>query len=242
VRGELSPQRLFWTVTLLAVLVTGIVAAMADEGHVPAPTPVGPTTAPIARLNYDESGGAINGFLIGTNTLLTFQRAICGGVATLGTVGDSVTYSGLTETLPSGFQIVNVTSFTNGPITYPPIKNTGKLAAYVLTAGTITQLNYDPESGSVDGFVFTPASGPVVLLGLGHVSSTLAPQLTTGAAVSVTGTTSTLPFSCPPAGSLPEVYASALTIGNTTYQIGGGPFRPPLRDLLHGVTPARKAR
>jgi hypothetical protein len=233
---------LLWALILLAVLVSGIAAAMADEGHAPAPTPVGPTTAPIAELNYDESGGAINGFLVGKNTLLAFQRPVCGGVGTLGSVGDSVTYSGLAETLPSGFQLVNVTSFTNGTITYPPIKNTGKLAAFALTAGTITQLNHDPESGSVDGFVFTPASGPVVLLALGHVSSTLAPQLTTGAAVSVTGTTSTLPFSCPPAGSLPEVYASALTIGNTTYQIGGGPFRPPLRDLLHGVTPARKAR
>jgi hypothetical protein len=201
--------------------VAANVTALADGGHPTAPVPVGPTTGQISQVNYQEVGGAVNGFLIGANTLLTFQKPVCGGTTTLGAAGNTVTYSGLAETLSSGFQIVSVTSFTNGTITYPPTPSAAKPSAYPLTAGTITQLNYDPESGAINGFVFTPASGPAVFVTLGHVSSTLAPLLTSGAAVSVTGTT--LPsFSCAAAGSLAEVYASSLTIGKTAYPIGGG--------------------
>jgi hypothetical protein len=182
-------------------------------------TTVGPVTATITALNYDESGAAVNGLLVGTNVLLTFARPVCGGIGTLGAVGNSVTYSGMALTLASGFQVVHVTSFTNGSITYPP-PAPPKPAAYPATAGTIGQLNYG-ETGSVNGFVFTPTSGPKVFVDIGKPSTTLAPLLTVGASVSVTGTLEAPP-QCAQTGALSEVDATSLTIGTTTYPIRSG--------------------
>jgi hypothetical protein len=43
----------------------------------------------IAQLNYGADG-TVDGFLIGTNTLLTFPARVSGGIATLGAAGNSV--------------------------------------------------------------------------------------------------------------------------------------------------------
>ena len=177
---------------------------------------VGPVTANITALNYNESGASVDGFLVGTNVLLRFTKPVCGGIASLGAVGNSVTYSGVALTFPSGFQVVNVTSFTNGSVTYPPAKPP-KPAAYPATPGTITQLNYG-EVGSVNGFVFTPTTGPKVFVNVGIPSKTLEPLLTTGASVSVTGTLEAPP-QCAATGTISEVDASSLTINGTAYPI-----------------------
>lgn len=179
---------------------------------------VGPVTAAITGLNYDESGTGVNGFLVG-NVLLTFSRPVCGGIGSLGVTGNSVTYSGTAVTLSSGFQVVHVTSFTNGTITYPPAAPP-KPTAYAATPGTITQLNYNLENGSVNGFVFTPTSGPKVFVGISRPNSTLAPLLTVGASVSVTGTLEAPPL-CTSSGTISEVDASSLTIGSNTYPMNG---------------------
>ncbi|GEM_PF-3101265 len=207
---------------LSGLFAGGLGSARAEDAHpglldATAAT-VGPVSATITALNYNESGAAVNGFLVGTNVLLVFPKPVCGGVASLGAVGNSVTYSGVALTFPSGFQTVNVTSFTNGSITYPPAAPP-KHSAYPTTAGTITQLNYG-EAGFVNGFVFTPASGPKVFVNVGVPNSTLAPLLTAGASVSVTGTLEPPP-ACAPSGTISEVDASSLTIGTTTYPIHG---------------------
>src|ERR1039457_1710470 len=107
----------FNAAAVFTVLAASAVTGMADNDHAPTTT-VGPVTAAITQLNYDESGGMVNGFLVGTNVLLTFSKPVCGGIGTLGAVGNSVTYSGSAQTFTSGFQTVNVTLFTNGTITY----------------------------------------------------------------------------------------------------------------------------
>ena len=48
-----------------------------------------------------------------TPLLLFPQTWICGGLATLGVVGNSVTYSGTEFTTTAGFSSVQITSFTN---------------------------------------------------------------------------------------------------------------------------------
>jgi hypothetical protein len=204
---------------LFTILVGGAVTGSAADPFTP-PTPVGPVTAPIAQLNYSDLGGTVNGFLIGTNTLLTFLKPVCGGIGTLGAVGNSVTYSGSAFTSPSGFQTVNVTSFTNGTIKYPPTTTPSKPSAYPSTSGTIVQLNYEPESGAINGFVFKPASGPTVLVDIGFANATLTPLLKANAAVTVVGTLEATPQCAPPAGTIPEVYASSLTISGTAYPVG----------------------
>lgn len=178
---------------------------------------VGPVNATITALNYGESGATVDGLLVGTNVLLTFSRPVCGGIASLGNVGDKITYSGVALTFASGFQVVHVTSYTDGSsITYPP-PAPPKPAAYPATPGTITALNYS-DFGTIDGFVFTPTTGPKVFVNIGTPSSTLAPLLTVGAAVTVTGTLEPPP-QCSSTGSISEVDASALTISGTSYPI-----------------------
>lgn len=209
---------LFNAAAVLTVLTAGTVTAMADDHSTALSTPVGPVTASITQLNYDESGGTVTGFLAGTY-LLTFSKSVCGGIGTLGVVGNSVTFSGTTQ-VPTGIVPVNVTSFTNGTIAYPPATTTTKPSAYPATSGTITQLNYNPESGAIDGFVFTPTTGTKVYVDIGTPSTTLAPLLTVGASVTVTGTLEA-PGTCAPIGTISEVDASSLTIGSIAYPIGG---------------------
>jgi hypothetical protein len=204
---------------LFSILVSGAVMGMAEDTFTP-PTPVGPVTASILQLNYSDLGGTVNGFLIGSNVLLTFLKPVCGGIGTLGTVGNSVTYSGSAFTSKSGFQTVNVTSFTNGTIKYPPVATPSKPTAYSSTPGTIVQLNYEAESGDVNGFVFKPTSGPTVLVDIGFANATLTPLLKVGAAVTVVGTLEATPQCAPPVGTIPEVYASSLTIAGMAYPVG----------------------
>lgn len=200
--------------------------ARADEGHEgwgfgdAIATTVTGVSGTITALNYTESGAAVDGFLVGTNVLLLFPKAVCGGISSLGKVGDSVKYSGIALTFASGFQTVNVTSYTDGAMTYPP-PAPPKPTAYPLTAGTITQLNYS-ENGFVNGFVFAPstAGSSPVFVNVGMPSSTLALLLKAGAAVSVTGMLEAPPL-CAAAGTISEVDASSITIGSTAYPIGG---------------------
>jgi hypothetical protein len=207
-----------------AVLASSSVATADDHTYTP-PTPVGPLTAAITQLNYDESGGTVNGFLVGANVLLTFSKPVCGGIGTLGAVPNTVTYSGLAETFTSGFQTVNVTSFKNGNITYPPATTVTKPSAYPLTAGAITQLNYNPDNGAINGFLFTPKTGPEVFVYIGSANATLTPLLTVGASLSVAGTMEGPGF-CAPIGTVSEVFASSLTIGTKVYKVGGLGFVP----------------
>lgn len=226
----------FNAAALLTVLAGSAVVAVAHDNLAASalPTPVLNVMATITQLNYDESVGLVNGFLVGNNVLLTFAKPVCGGIGTLGAVGNSVTYSGSARTLASGFEIVNVTSFTNNTttVTYPPAPIFTKPVAYPLTAGTITQLNYDPENGVIEGFLFTPTPGPSatpsavpsarpeVLVDIVFPNATLMPLLTVNASLSVAGTMQA-PGGCAPAGAIPEVYASSLVIGSKTYHLGG---------------------
>jgi len=216
----LKHTTVFTTAALFTLLAGSALTAMDDDHNNVPTTPVGPVTAAITQLNFDESGATVNGFLVGTNILLTFQKPVCGGIGTLGAVGNAVTYSGSAQTFTSGFQTVAVTSFANGTITYPPAKISRKPSTYPLTAGTITQLNYNPENGAIDGFVFTPTSGAKVFVDIGSANATLTPLLTVGASVSVVGTIEA-PGACAPTGTISEVDASSLTIGTTAYPVGG---------------------
>jgi hypothetical protein len=183
-------------------------------------TTVTNVTGAITQLNYD-SDGEVQGFLIGTNVLLSFPSNICGGVATLGAVGSSVTYSGTAVTASSGFESVRVTSFTNNVTKATYAAPTTGSTAYGPTSGTVKQLNY-AKDGSIDGFLFT-ASGSTIFVSIGYTSSTtLTSLLTVGAAVSVTGTTSPSMSACSSTGTLESVNASSLTIGSTTVVIQGG--------------------
>lgn len=216
-------RTLFAGGALFAVLSGGAFTARADESHqglagATAAT-VGPVNAAITALNYGENGATVDGLLVGTNVLLTFAKPVCGGIASLGKVKDNITYSGVALTFASGFQTVHVTSFTNGSITYPP-PAPPKPAAYPATAGSITQLNYS-EVGTIDGFLFTPTSGPEVFVHIGMPSADLAKLLTVGQSVSVTGTLEPPP-QCSASGTISEVDASSLTIGTTTFPISKG--------------------
>jgi hypothetical protein len=188
----------------------------------PTTTTVTAATGTITHLNYD-GGGEVQGFLIGTNILLTFPGNICGGLGTLGAVGNSVTYSGTAVTATSGFESVNVTSFTNTTTkaTYTPPTNTA--TTYGPTSGTVKQLNYGND-GSTNGFVFTAsgATASIFVATSPGASSTLTPLLTVGATVSVTGTTSPAMSACASSGAIEAVMASSLTIGTQTIVITGG--------------------
>jgi hypothetical protein len=180
---------------------------------------VGPVNATITALNFDESGGRVNGFMVGSNVLLNFPKPVCGGVGALGAVGNSVVYSGTQYAYSTGIQVVKVSSFTNGTITFTPAVRT-PATAYAATAGTITQLNYSAQGGGIDGFVFTPNSGDKVFVSFRSVNTTLAALLTKGAAVTVAGTLEAAE-PCLPAGTISEVDATTLTVGGTTYTVGG---------------------
>jgi hypothetical protein len=203
------------------MLAGGVLAEERHQGFVSgSANTVGPVSATITGWNYDESGAGINGILAGTNTLLIFSRPVCGGIGTLGAIGNGITYSGMALTFGS-FQIVHVTSFTNTTttgITYPPAAPP-KPTAFTAT-GTVGQLNYSLEDGRVNGFVFTPASGPKVFVGIGRPSAPLTAALTAGGTItaSVTGMLEG-PGVCAPTGTISEVDASSLMIGATTYPV-----------------------
>jgi hypothetical protein len=120
-----------------------------------------------------------------------------------------------------GWQEVDVTSFTNGTITYPPAVISKKPSTYpALTPGTIVSLNYDIETASIDGFVFKPTTGANVFVNIGTPSAALALVLTVGQPVLVSGLLEP-PQTCAPTGTISEVDASSLTILTVVYPIGG---------------------
>ena len=207
---------------LLALLTVAPATMSAQE----ATTTVTNATGTISQLNYGENG-AIEGFLIGTNILLTFPRTVTGGIGTLGAVGNSITYSGTAETNSAGFENVRITSFTNNTTKATYTGNTSTTptsTAYGPTSGTIKQINYD-SNGLVDGFLFTPSGNTasiLVVTGSG-ASTTLKPLLTTGATVSVTGTTpsATTTANCVTGTTLTVVHASSLIIGGQTIVLAG---------------------
>ncbi|HLK48624.1 MAG TPA: hypothetical protein VKT49_10850 [Bryobacteraceae bacterium] len=208
---------------LFAALSGAVFTAGAQESHTglagATAATVGPVNAAITALNYGENGAKVDGLLVGANVLLTFSKPVCGGIASLGKVKDNVTYSGVALTFASGFQTVHVTSFTNGSITYPP-PAPPKPAAYPSTTGNITQLNYS-EVGTIDGFLFTPTSGPEVFVHIGTPGADLAKLLTVGQSLSVIGTLEP-PDPCAVAGTISEVDASSLTINSTTFPLSKG--------------------
>jgi hypothetical protein len=148
-------------------------------------------------------------------------------VASLGAAGNSVTYSGSAVTFTSGFQSVNVTSFTNNTTkagyTEP---SPSKPAAYAATTGVIDQLNYD-FTGSIDGFLFTPKGSTTKLFVdiSPRPNATLAPLLKVNAAVTVAGIVEPT-IACAPAGTVAvvDVAAASLTFGTTTITFGPGSF------------------
>jgi hypothetical protein len=209
--------------TVLAVLAVGAGACLADESNRAITTPPVPAaTGSITQPNYSDSGGVVDSFLVGANTILTFPTTVCSGVGSLGVAGNKVTYSGAAVTYSSGWESVRVTSFTNNTTSATYTKPTpAKPAAYGPVSGAIKQLNYS-DTGSINGFVFTPATGSAVFVDLeAPPNATLAPLLTVGTTVSVTGT-SEAPVACAPAGALTQVDASSLTIGTTTFNFGHG--------------------
>ena len=206
---------------LFAMCAGGALSGLAQQPDASTTTTVTSVTGTIGQLDYD-SNGDVQGFLIGTNTLLTFPTNICGGVGTLGAVGNSVTYSGQEATATSGFNTVAVTSFTNNTTkaTYTAPTSSSTPATYGPTSGTIKALNYAP-GGDIDGFLFS-AGGASIFVSTGErASTTLTSLLTVGAAVSVTGTTSPGMAACSSTGSLEAVDASSLTIGSQTIVIAG---------------------
>jgi len=178
-------------------------------------TTVSDVTGTISQLNY--SNGEVDGFLIGTNTLLSFSGGICGGVSTLGAAGNSVTYSGNAVTSSSGFESVQVTSFANNTTKATYTAPASPSTAYGPTSGTVKQLNYGGD-GLVNGFLFAASgSSSVIFVSTGPTSTTtLLSVLTVGVTVSVTGTTSANMSACASSGALESVNASSLTIGSTT--------------------------
>lgn len=181
-------------------------------------------TGTITQLNYGN-GGQVTGFLIGTDVLLNFPPNICGGAGTLGAVGNSVTYSGTAFTATSGFESVQVSSFTNNTTSATYTAPTSTATTYGPTSGTVKQLNYSGD-GSINGFLFTAGSS-TLFVSIGYTSNTsLSSLLTAGASVSVTGKVAPGMSTCSSTstGALESVNATSLTIGSTTIVIqGGGP-------------------
>jgi YD repeat-containing protein len=215
-------------IAMLAICAAGAVNGGAQTyGAAGTPTTVTNATGTITQLNYGNNGD-VQGFLIGTNTLLSFHANIFGGLGALGVVGNAVTYSGTAFTATSGFESVHVSSFTNNITNATYTAPTSTSTAYGPTSGAIKQLNYS-GNGSVDGFLFTPSGGSssiFVSIG-GRSSTTLTSLLTAGATVSVTGTTSARMAACSSTAALETVDASSLVIGSQTIVIGGGrPFGP----------------
>ncbi|MBV8842807.1 MAG: hypothetical protein JO307_08350 [Bryobacterales bacterium] len=209
------------------LLSTGLVLFMATHGLRAqrayagiTPTTVTNATGTITQFNYDDNG-QVEGFLIGSNVLLEFGP-VCGGAGTLGAVGNSVMYSGAAFTSSSGFQSVEISSFTNNTTKASYAAPTSAAVAYGPTSGTIKQVNYAAD-GSIDGFLFTPSGTSSIFVSTGaHASSTLKPLLTVGTTVSVTGKTTARMGACSSTGELEVVDATSLTIGGQTIVIAGG--------------------
>jgi hypothetical protein len=219
-------QGLTLRITALLALPGIYAQGQSDAGTTTTTTTVTSVTGTISQVNYGTDG-AIEGFLIGTTTLLDFPTNVSGGIGTLGVAGNSVTYSGTEVTTSAGFSSVRVTSFTNNTTkaTYSSSTTVSTTTAYGPASGTVKQLNYNGD-GSIDSFVFTPASSTTSLLvvtGPG-ASTTLKPLLLVGATVSVTGTeqAATPASACVASGVLTVVQASSLIISGQTIVIAGG--------------------
>jgi hypothetical protein len=197
-------------------------AVAQERGTEAAATTVTGATGTITQVNYGENG-EVEAFLVGTNVLLSFPSNVCGGLSTLGVVGNSVTYSGTAVAATSGFQSVRVSSFTNNTTKAVFTAPASTAIAFGPTSGAIKQLNYT-GGGVIDGFVFTPSgsTAPIFVTTGARASTTLAPLLTVGATASVTGTTSARLSACSASGTLESVEASSLTIAGQTIAIAGG--------------------
>jgi hypothetical protein len=211
------------SICITALLCLPGVYAQSQSGE-PAATTVTGVTGTISQVNYGTDG-AIEGFLIGTTTLLNFPTNVSGGIGTLGVSGNSVTYSGTEVTTSAGFSSVRVTSYTNNTtkITYSSSTTVSTAAAYGPTSGAVKQLNYGND-GTIESFIFTPASTTPLLVVTGSgADATLKPLLLVGATVSVTGTEqAAAPTSaCVASGVLTVVQASSLIISGQTIVITG---------------------
>ena len=191
-------------------------------------TTVTNATGTISQLNYGGNG-QVEGFLIGTNILLEFPWNPAAGIASLGAVGNNVTYSGTSVTnTTTNFSTVHITSFTNNTTkaTYSSSTNSQVPTAYGPTTGQVKQINYD-ESGSIDGFVFLPSGSttPVFVSTGSGASSTLKPLLAGNPTASVTGTTmpAAMTAACVSTGALTAVQASSITVGGQTIVITSRP-------------------
>ena len=217
----------FRAATLAGILAGSAFIASAQMGpHSPVmTTTITGATGTITQVNYNESGGSVQSFLVGTNIVLSFPSTVCAGVASLGAPTNSVTYSGTAVTFSSGFEAVTVTSFTNNTTKATYTEPTPvKPAAYPATAGVISQLNYDP-AGTIDGFLFTPTGSKTELFVdiSPRPNATLTSLLKVGAAVTVAGIVEPA-ATCAPAGTVTQVdvNASSLTFGTTTVTFGPG--------------------
>lgn len=186
-------------------------------------TAVTSATGTIVQANYNDQG-VIDGFIVDTSTLLKFPGRVCGGVTTLGAVGQAVTYSGTAyANATTGISAVRVSALTNTSTsaTYTaPVTPTS--TAYAATDGAITRLNFD-TAGGINGVLFTPtgSSTPVLVKFGGSVrDTTLIPLLVVGAAVNVVGTTTTGETYCGTA-AVSTVRATTMTVGGTAFTFSG---------------------
>lgn len=210
---------LFKAPAMLALSIVSLYAQRPFGAASTTSTTVTNVTGTISQLNYG-GGGNVQGFLIGTKTLLLFPGNVAGGVSSLGAAGNTVTYSGTAYTTSSGFESVRVTSFTNNTTKVTYTAPTSTSAAYGPTSGTLKQLNYGPNGG-IDGFLFEAQGSAVMIfvtIAPQGTNSTLTPLLTVGATVSVTGTSHTSSVS----GALEVVRATSLTVSGQTFVLNGG--------------------
>lgn len=213
---------------LAAVLSATIGAAHAGRGshHVTTTdattttgTAVASASGTIVQANYNDQG-VIDGFIVDSSTLLKFPGRVCGGVTTLGAVGQAVTYSGTAyANATTGISAVRVSALTNTSTsaTYTA-PTTPTSTAYAATDGTITRLNFD-QAGGINGVLFTPLNSTTPVLvkfGGGVRDTTLTPLLVVGAAVNVVGTTTTGETYCGTA-AVSTVRATTLTVGGTVF-------------------------
>lgn len=56
---------------------------------------IGPNSANIAELNYSKIGGAVNGFWVCPETVLTFLKKECSPISMFSAVGNVISYSGI---------------------------------------------------------------------------------------------------------------------------------------------------
>lgn len=207
-------------IAVLVVLAGAAVTAMASYHDKGTATVVSNVSASIEAYNYDEDG-EVNGFMDSTGAILTFNKPVCGGVGSLGAPGNSITYSGILETFVLPPNEVDVSTFSNiiTGATYPP-PAIPKPRPYPSTTGTVLQLNYDVETGTINGFAFSTTSG-TVLVDVGQPSPALAAALS-GAlkgSATVVGTLEAPPR-CAPVGTVSgEVDASSVNLSGMQYVI-----------------------